>query len=110
MSFLMNIEEIEKIKRELGNIRPVRKYGVFLVLDEILREEKTPGGLIVLHSYSEGLGYRMATVLSTGVRTTVKPGDRIVIGKYYGKAFDIQPSMKCKLIYISEDQIDAIEE
>lgn len=100
---------IEKIKA--WGASPARRDGVFLVLDEIQRESKTPAGLIVLDQTTIQQDTRQATVVGVGKDVRgVRVDDRVVIGKYYGVEVPHGDSRACKMVLVSEDQIDALIE
>jgi len=102
-----NKDVIKKVKG-LG-LRPVRGDGVFLLIDEIKTETKTDAGIIVLDQTTVQNPMRYGTVISVGkdVRE-LKPDDRVVLGKYYGVAIPHDDSSVCKLLSISEDQVDML--
>lgn len=91
------------------NYRPYSKSGVFIVWDEVVGHAQTAIGVIMPYQPTEELQYRYATVISvsSGVKS-VKFGDRVVIGKFYGKDIPYEYSRVCRIKYVSEDQIDAL--
>lgn len=104
-----NKEVIKKIF-EWG-IKPVVCNQVILLIDEIAREKKLSSGVIVPQALEDATDIRMATVINVGADVTVvKSGDRVVVGKYYGIAIPHEDNNICKLVVISDDQIDAILE
>lgn len=100
--YVKNQEVFDKVEELFGKLSPSRKDGVFIVHDVA---EPGAGGILV----SAQGDYRYATVLSTGrCVKAVKPGDRIVIGKFYGTKLDLGRGVAGKVLFVSEDQIDAL--
>jgi len=99
-------KDVVKTIRNL-KLRPVRKDGVFLLLDEIAGEQ-TSGGIYLPPDTQQGEVYRYATVISVGdMVVDVAPGHRVLVGKYYGQEIKHEDSSICKLVMVSQDQIAA---
>jgi hypothetical protein len=109
MGFVQRDDVRKQISEELGEIRPVLKNGVLLLLDEVNGEQCRDSGIILLDGVTRDLPYRYATVLAIGgsVRS-VATDDRVILGKFFGKEIPYRHSSVCKLAVVSEDQIDAI--
>ena len=90
-------------------IKPAVSDRVILLIDEIKKELKLPSGIIVLQVTAEETSTRSATVIAIGDEVkSVSKGDRIVLGKFYGLAIPHEDSDTCKMVVVSEDQIDAL--
>jgi len=108
----MMAQNMDVVKRMIDSgVRPVRPNHVFLMLDEIQVETKLPSGIIVPVSTVKDEPMRTATVISAGSKvTTVKRMDRVMIGKFIGLEIPHEDSSTCKMVLVSEDQIDAMIE
>ena len=92
-------------------LRPVRRDGVFILLDEIKTETISPGGVILVSKTMEGDGIRKGTIISVGDKVVgLKILDRVLLSKYYGNEIPYEYSSSCRLIFVSADQIDATVE
>lgn len=105
----MRKKDVEKrvfdfLKESFPNgLRPARRDGVLVLTDE--PDEKI--GLIIVQS--DPMPFYKATIFSIGPDVKeVKPGDRVLLGKYYGTKIDVPLDSKCILKLVSENQIDAI--
>lgn len=108
----MTNQNSEVISRVEGRgMIPVLPKGVFLLLDEMDRETMSPGGIILLPETTGDEATRQATVVSVGKDVQlVKKKDRVLVGKYYGQQIPHDDDEVCKLILVTEDQIEALIE
>jgi co-chaperonin GroES (HSP10) len=98
----------ESIKSEFGSIRPPRDNWVILLHDEIVRENETEEGVVVLAQRADNLKYRPATVIGVGPRVhSLAEGDRVVLSKFVNVQIPHPWSQTCKMVLASEDQVDA---
>jgi co-chaperonin GroES (HSP10) len=99
----------EEIRVELGTLRPAISRGVILLCDEVEGESMTEGGVVLLAS--EAKDYIMATVMSVQDDVySLEPGDRVVVGKFYGKEIPHKNDGVCKMKIVTDDQIEAVLE
>ena len=91
----------------MGQIKPLMRRGVILIWDEIEKETRSDGGIILLNS--EDIDYRYATVIGVaGDVVSLKSGSRVVVGKFYGSEILYAHSSVCKMVIVTEDQIEAV--
>lgn len=102
-----NNSVIEKVF-EMG-LKPTVSDRVILLLDEIKAEVELDSGVIVLKATAQESPMRTGTVIAKGEDVVaVEQRDRVVLGKFYGWAIPYEYSDVCKMIVVSEDQIDAL--
>lgn len=94
------------------NMRPVRKDGVLVLLDEIPESVGVSGSAIVMPAVSiKAMSGRVGTVVGVGKEVKdLKPGSRILLNKVYGTAINHDDARFCQLKYVSLGQIDAVFE
>jgi co-chaperonin GroES (HSP10) len=109
--FKQRYDVIEDIRVELGSLRPAISRGVILLCDEVEGESMTKGGVVLLASEAKDVSYIMATVISVQDDVySLGPGDRVVVGKFYGKEIPHENDGVCKMKLVTDDQIEAVLE
>jgi co-chaperonin GroES (HSP10) len=101
-------KEIER-KIVSSKIRPVRKDGVFVLWDEIPKEVVADSGVVIPGDAAMMREDRIGTVVAVGVEAGgVQVGNRVLMHKGYNFEIPHDDSATCRLVYVSEDQIDAV--
>lgn len=107
--FKQRHDVVEEIRVELGTLRPAISRGVILLCDEVEGESMTEGGVVLLASEVKDISYIMATVMSVQDDVySLEPGDRVVVGKFYGKEIHHKNDGVCKMKIVTDDQIEAV--
>lgn len=105
---IQNKDVLKKV-RKMG-LRPARRDGVLVLLDEIV-ESKTKTGILLLADGSNNERFRTGTVIGVGNEVKeLHALDRVLLSKYLGLQIMHDDSYRCRLVFVSEDQIDAIME
>jgi co-chaperonin GroES (HSP10) len=89
-------------------LRPARRDGVILLRDEIA-ESVSPGGIIIPDVGQDRAKHRHATVISIGTDVReISSGDRVLVSAFCGIEIKHDDSHLCKMVLVSQDQIDAV--
>ena len=89
-------------------IKPAKKDCAILLLDDI-NDSVSPSGIIIPASQEERQKHRHATVISAGTDVKeISPGDRVLVSAFCGIEIKHDDSHLCKMVQVSQDQIDAV--
>ena len=83
---------------------------MLLLYDEEPAYSQRPSGLVLPGTVAASKKYeRTATIIAVGSEVTlVKSGDRVLINKAYGLEVPHEDMGVCRLVRVSEDQIEAV--
>ena len=103
----MRREDIESKILSL-KLKPARRDGVILLQDEVA-DSISPSGVIMPASQEERQKHRHATAISVGQDVKeISAGDRVLVSAFCGIEIKHDDSHLCKMVLVSQDQIDAV--
>lgn len=90
----------------IGRYKAPRKNVLLALHDEVLRESRSDGGIILPQAAILQRNERVGTIIAVGGDIEdVAPGDRVLLDKRLGLTVPHEDDERCRLVLISEDQV-----